>query len=77
MAAADASLFHTGSYMVERWIWAALRHHRFFTLAELNQAIGQFEKLNHRPFRKREGTRASLFAEVDRPLSSLCPPNDT
>ena len=52
----------------ERWIIAALRHRKFFSLAELNEAIAELlEKLNHRPFRKREGTRASLFAELDRP----------
>jgi transposase len=31
------------------------------------------EKLNHRPFRKREGTRASLFAELDRPALQALP----
>ena len=60
--------------VAERWILAALRHHRFFSLAELNQAIGQLlEKLNHRPFRKREGTRASQFAEVDQPALQPLP----
>jgi hypothetical protein len=34
----------------------------------LNEAIFELlEKLNHRPFRKREGSRASLFDELDRP----------
>jgi hypothetical protein len=54
--------------VVQRWIVAALRHHRFVSLAEMNEAIAELlEKLNQKPFRKREGTRASVFAELDRP----------
>ena len=42
--------------------------------AELNEAISELlEKLNHRPFRKREGSRASLFAELDRPALQPLP----
>ncbi len=37
--------------VAERWILAALRHRKFFLLAELNEAIAELlEKLNHRPF---------------------------
>jgi hypothetical protein len=54
--------------LAERWIIAALRHRKFHELAVLNEAIFELlEKLNHRPFRKREGSRASLFDELDRP----------
>jgi len=60
--------------LAERWIIAALRHRKFQDLAELNQAISELlEKLNHRPFRKREGSRASLFAELDRPALQPLP----
>jgi transposase len=60
--------------LAERWILAALRHHKFFSLAELNEAIaGLLDRLNHRPFRKRDGTRASLYAEMDRPALQLLP----
>jgi transposase len=60
--------------LVERWVLAALRHRRFFNLAELNQAIRELvEKLNRRPFRKRPGCRASLFAELDRPALQPLP----
>ena len=46
---------------------AALRHRKFFSLEELNQAIRELlARLNHRPFRKKEGTRASLWESVDR-----------
>src|ERR1700726_3450950 len=46
----------------------ALRHHKFFSLEELNVAIRELmAKLNHRPFPKREGSRASVFEAIDKP----------
>jgi transposase len=70
----DKAKVENAVLLVERWILAALRHHRFLTLAELNEAIGQLlEKLNHRPFRKREGTRTSLFVAVDQPALQPLP----
>jgi transposase len=60
--------------VVERWVVAALRHRRFFSLSDLNQAIRELlEKLNHRPFRRRPGCRASLFQELDRPALGPLP----
>ena len=60
--------------LAERWIIAALRHRRFHNLAEVNEAITPLlEKLNQRPFRKREGSRASLFATLDRPVLQPLP----
>ena len=50
-----------GVQVVQRWIVAALRKRKFFSLAEVNQAIAELlARLNQRPFRKREGNRASL-----------------
>jgi transposase len=64
----DKAKVEVGVQIVQRWIVAALRHRRFFSLTELNQAIGELlEKLNQRQFRKRQGSRASLFAEIDHP----------
>jgi transposase len=58
----------------ERWLIAVLRHEKFFSLADLNQAIPTLlERLNHRPFRKREGTRASLYATLDLPALQPLP----
>jgi hypothetical protein len=63
-----------GVLVVERWIVAALRHRKFFSLAELKQAIRELlAKLNQRPFRKRPGCRASLFQELDRPALQPLP----
>ena len=60
--------------IVERWILAALRHRKFFAIADLNEAIEELlDRLNNRRFRKREGTRASLFAQIDRPALQPLP----
>jgi transposase len=70
----DKAKVENGVLVAERWILAALRHRKFFSLAELNEAIaGLLDRLNHRPFRKREGSRASLYAEVDRPALQPLP----
>jgi transposase len=64
----DKAKVEVGVQVVQRWIVAALRHQRFGSVLEVNEAIGiLLTRLNHRRFRKREGTRASLFAELDRP----------
>jgi transposase len=53
--------------VAERWIIADLRHRTFFGLEDLNRAIRELlEKLNHRPFKKRDGSRASVFENVER-----------
>ena len=57
-----------GVLLVERWILARLRHHQFFTLAELNASIAEWLKvLNTRAFKKLEGSRLSHFEAIDRP----------
>jgi transposase len=53
---------------VERRILAVLRHERFFSVAEINRAIRPLlVELNGRPFQKMAGSRAELFAELDKP----------
>jgi transposase len=70
----DKAKVENAVLIAERWIVAALRHRKFHALGELNEAISELlEKLNHRPFRKREGSRASLFAELDRPALQPLP----
>ncbi|MBS1859874.1 MAG: IS21 family transposase [Acidobacteria bacterium] len=64
----DKAKVEAAVQVAQRWIVAALRHRRFFSLPDLNGAIAELlEKLNRRPFRKREGCRGSVFEEVDRP----------
>src|ERR1019366_8595935 len=57
-----------------RAITARLRHRQFFSLLELNAAIGELlVDLNHRPFKKLDGCRASAFAAIDRPAMKPLP----
>jgi len=70
----DKAKVESGVLVVERWIMAALRNRRFFEIGDLNQAIRELlEKLNNRAFRKREGSRASVFRTVDQPALSALP----
>jgi transposase len=64
----DKAKVEAGVQVVQRWIVAALRKRRFFSLEVANQAIAELlVRINQRPFRKREGSRATLFAQLDRP----------
>jgi transposase len=64
----DKAKVEAGVQFAERWIIARLRKERFTTLGTLNDAIGALvEVINLRPFKKLEGTRASLFDEIDQP----------
>src|SRR6476646_7631715 len=70
----DKAKVENAVLVAERWILASLRHQKVFSLAELNDAIADLlERLNHRPVRKREGTRASLFETIDRPALQALP----
>jgi len=70
----DKAKVEAGVLVVERWILAALRKRRFFSLGEVNQAIQELlVRLNDRPFRKREGSRRSLFESLDKPALRTLP----
>lgn len=70
----DKAKVESGVLVAERWILAALRHRTFFSLAELNQAIGPLlEKLNERPFRKLPGCRRQWFEQLERPALAALP----
>jgi transposase len=63
----DKAKVESGVLVAERWIVAALRNRKFFSLAELNQAIRELlVRLNERRFRKRDGSRASLFHNLEK-----------
>lgn len=50
--------------ILSTYILAALRNRQFLSLRELNEAIWErLESFNHKPFQKREGSRASAFSE--------------
>jgi transposase len=64
----DKAKVEVGVQVVERWMLARLRHHTFFTLAEVNAALAPLlVTLNARPFRKLPGSRQELFDTLDRP----------
>ena len=70
----DKAKVEVGVQVVQRWIVAALRKRKLFSLDEANQAIAELlTGLNQRPFRKREGNRAALFAQLDRPALKPLP----
>jgi transposase len=70
----DKAKVESGVQVVERWIVAALRNRKFFSLPELNQAIRELlVRLNERPFRKRDGSRASLFHSLEKPVLAPLP----
>jgi len=72
--ARDKAKAEVGVQVVQRWIVAALRKRKFFSLAKVNQAIAELlVRLNQRPFRKREGSRATLFAQLDQPALKPLP----
>ena len=66
--AKDKSKVEVSVQVVERWVLAVLRKRTFFSLAEVNAAIGELlTRLNEKPFQKLEGSRKSLFETLDKP----------
>ena len=70
----DKAKVEAGVLLVERWILAALRKRSFFSLGEVNEAIAALlARLNERPFRKRDGSRRTLYETLDRPALKPLP----
>ena len=70
----DKAKVEVAVLVVERWILARLRHRRFFSLAELNEAIaGLVADLNARPMRRLGVSRRDLFLELDLPALKPLP----
>ena len=68
----DKAEVESGVLLVERWIIAALRNRKFFSIEELNHAIRELrDRINQRPFRKREGSRAGLYTSRKRWYAAL------
>jgi transposase len=71
----DKAKVEVGVQVVQRWILARLRNQRFFSLAELNQAIrGLVDDVNNRPMRGWGTTRRALYEQLDRPALRELPP---
>jgi transposase len=72
----DKASAESAVQVVGRWILARLRHQHFDTVGEVDAAISQLlPSLNERPFQKLPGSRASVFAELDRPAMMPLPPD--
>ena len=70
----DKAKVETGVRVVETRILAKLRNRRFFSLAEVNEAIADLlEQLNARPFQKLPGSRLTRFQEIDVPALGPLP----
>jgi transposase len=70
----DKAKVEGGVLIIQRWILACLRHHKFFSLAEVNAAIRPLlDRANNRPFKKLPGTRRSQFEILDRPALKALP----
>lgn len=70
----DKAKVECGVLVVERWILAALRHRKFFSLGELNAAIRELLViLNRRPFKKIDGSRESVFLSHEKAALRLLP----
>jgi transposase len=70
----DKAKVEGGVLIVERWILATLRNRKFFSLGELNEAIGGLlTRLNQRPFKKLPGSRESVYKEHELPALKELP----
>ncbi|MDX1428883.1 MAG: IS21 family transposase [Rhodothermales bacterium] len=70
----DKAKVESAVQLAQRWILAVLRHHTFFSLSELNEAIrNQLERLNARPMQKLGASRRELYERVDRPALKPLP----
>ena len=64
----DKAKAESAVQIVERWIMARLRHQKFDSVHEVNQAMAPLlKRLNEKLFQKLPGSRASTFAEIDAP----------
>ncbi len=62
-----ATKVEKGVQVVEQWILAAIRKITFFDLHQLNGVIKEkLEVLNNRPFQNMNGTRRSVYEQIDK-----------
>jgi len=70
----DKAKVESGVLGIERRVLAPLRNRTFFSLCELNRAIGELlVEYNLRPFQQREGSRHTLFVTLDKPALTPLP----
>ncbi|EQD71315.1 integrase catalytic subunit [mine drainage metagenome] len=70
----DKAKVEASVLLCERWIIAKLRKRRFSSLGELNRAIAQcVETINAKAFKKLDGSRRSVYEDLDRPALTPLP----
>lgn len=70
----DKAKVETAVQIGQRRVLAALRDAVFFSLADLNTAIGEIvAELNAEPFQKRPGSRDELMSRYERPAAAALP----
>lgn len=70
----DKAKVEVGVQGIERRILAPLRDHRFFSIAEINQAITPLlNNYNKKPLQNLPGCRLSQFLEIDKPALAPLP----
>jgi len=70
----DKAKVEVGVQVVERWVLARLRDRTFFSLAELNQAIGALlSQLNQREMKHLGQSRQELFVQLEQPVLGPLP----
>jgi len=73
----DKAKVEAAVLFVTRWIIAALRHHTFFSIPELNAKIAELlVRLNMRKFRKLDTCRKDLFETIERATLKQLPPTE-
>lgn len=71
----DKAKVEAAVLLAQRWILAVLRDRTFYSLKELNLAIGLLlEKLNNRIMKQVKQSRRDLFERLDRPVLLPLPP---
>jgi transposase len=70
----DKAKVEAGVLIAERWILAALRDQRFFSLGEANEAVWRLlKRLNEHPFKKLPGHRKAAFEQLERAVLKPLP----
>ena len=73
----DKSKAEQGVQAIQRYILARFRHHKFFSVDELNQALAPLlDRYNDKVIKHLQKSRSELFEELDKPYLNPLPVNN-
>ncbi len=73
----DKSKVEQGVQGIERWLLARLRHHKFFSVDELNWALAPLlDRYNAKVVKHLEASRNELFERLDKPYLQQLPQDE-